>query len=143
MEANMNLLFPDFLSSAEAYAEAQGYWSATLSALVAERGHTLLFPFYTQSLRDGTPLRDGNPIFSGYVPEQHKLLRIIQYVPAPGDEVFSTWQDSWPAADMPPGFRPPSDGGAEGDVPELVVSLALSEETGAAARAAIGDWLDF
>ena len=65
---------------------------------------------------DGTPCRDGNPIFSAYSPSRRRGVRIIQLEPAGDARELTFWVDDFARGDPE-------------QVKELVVSCVLSEET--------------
>jgi hypothetical protein len=132
------VLYPSFMESARVYNLAEGYWQRMARQLAAEAG--LAFQrFYRNRHANGEKIYEGNPIFDAYFPERHKLVRIIQYLPEPGDRPISAWLGSWPAGAAPGGAVSPEKQGAA--IPELVISLALTRETAAIARRLLRQWI--
>jgi hypothetical protein len=125
-----HFLFPDFLNDPQQYQQAEALWLRTWKELVDDVGQTQLWnaPLYTTTFVDGTPCRDGDPIFSAVDPTRRLGVRIIQFEP-PGDVgeiVF--WLDTF----------------AEGEpeeVRELVISCSLTDETLSRARDLIRQWI--
>jgi hypothetical protein len=125
-----HFLFPDFLTDPQQYEQAEGLWLKTWKELADEVGQAQLWqaPFYTTTFVDGTPCRDGDPIFSAVNPTRQLGVRIIQFEP-PGDvEEIVSWLDTF----------------AEGEpeeVRELVISCSLTDSTLLKARDLIRQWL--
>lgn len=137
-----HILFRTFLEDHRTYHLVEGYWKRLFKALFAEKNIPFQ-PFYTKRSRSGRKLYHANPIFDAYFPEQHKLVRIIQYLPEPDDLLLSAYLDHWDIAEMEPDNQPrPADAAkALTPVPELVISLALTRETAAAARNLLRQWI--
>lgn len=143
MATLINPLFPDFLSDLDVYQQAEQYWSGEVTRLLQPYGLTH-HPFYNNQPGNGTPTADGNPIFDAYVPERHKLVRILQYDPATAEgPPIDHYTDTWPTPQMDPDKRPHPTNPALRDapIPELVISLYLTEETAAKACHLIHQWL--
>jgi len=68
-------------------------------------------------------------LLRGCFPKLHKAVRIIQEEPEPGAPDLGAWLDE---IELEEGSTP---------VPELVIALALSRETAAAARELIRKWV--
>jgi hypothetical protein len=123
-------LFPDFLNDPEQYRQAEELWLKTWNALVEEVGQAPLWqsPFLATSFADGTPCRDGNPIFSAVDPARRIGVRIIQFEPTGDEEELVSWLDTF----------------AEGEpeeVRELVISCSLTDSTLLKARDLIRRWI--
>jgi hypothetical protein len=126
------LLYPQFLSDVNQYMQAEAYWRKAWDELVRSSGradewHT---PWLDNCFGNGTPCRDGNPIFSA-VSERRKLgVRIIQHGPSSPEELdFDWWVDS---------FGPDSE---EGAIQELVISCVLSDQTAERLVHLLANWL--
>lgn len=131
MEIPVSIQFPDFLTNPSSYQKVQEFWKETLKQYLP-KGEEAWQPFYNN------PILDGNPIFSAWLPQQQKLVRIIQFLPEPGDLLFSSWIDQWQGdfpkhiTQQPPG-KPP--------IPELVLELALTPETQQLAKTMMHLWI--
>lgn len=126
----------------QTYHLAVAFLQRLLKRLLANT--TLAFhPFYKK--QDGLGQKDysANPIFDAYFPDHHKLIRIIQYLPEPGDLIFSAYIDHWSVAKMEAAQRPkPLDPTRSLDpVPELVIALALTRENADTVRELIRLWI--
>lgn len=130
MEISINIQFPDFLEDVRDYEVVTSFWTQLLEQLpsVGE-----WHPFYQN------PARDGNPVFSAWLPGQRKLLRIVQFLPEFGDSLCSAWLDDWPG-DWPEGLTAPDDL-QDQPVPELVIELAATDTTLQWVRTLIYLWL--
>jgi hypothetical protein len=120
------ILYKNFLSDRAEYQTSVQFWASFFDELLSSYGYTHE-PYLNTTAVDGTPLRDGNPIFHAYIPAIDRAVRIIQEEPEePVD--FAAWAN---ATEWPDG-RP---------LHELVISLVLTAETQALAAQAIRDWL--
>jgi hypothetical protein len=120
-----NILYPRFLEDQQDYETAVNYWTGLFKSLMEEKSYSWQ-PYMKNQFGDGTPIRDGNPIFNAFVPETGRAVRIIQHPPAPKDS-FIHWKNSTEWADGTP-------------FTELVISLILTETTEAKAKAALREW---
>jgi hypothetical protein len=120
-----NILYPDFLKDEQEYAATTEHWTALFSSLMAQQGFNWS-PYIKNQFGDGTPMRDGNPIFNAFVPRTGRAVRIIQHPPSPKDS-FVTWKNETEWADGTP-------------FTELVISLILTEKTEGQAIEAIKAW---
>ncbi|GAB5555114.1 MAG: hypothetical protein Sapg2KO_47050 [Saprospiraceae bacterium] len=132
MEISVNIHYPDFLEQPEIYKAVSSFWEAVLRDQL-ESEQQEWHPFYQN--KD----QDGNPVFSAWLPKQHKLLRIIQFIPEPGDTLFSSWVDQW-QGDWPKGI-PQAKDLTNLPVPELVLDLAMTTETIQLAQTLIHLWI--
>jgi hypothetical protein len=125
-----HFLFPDFLDDPQQYQEAEEFWLRTWKELVreAEQANQWKSPHYTTTLVDGTPCRDGDPIFSAVDPTRRLGVRIIQFEPTGDSGEIVSWQDTF----------------AEGEpeeVRDLVISCSLTDETLSKACDLIRQWI--
>lgn len=122
--------FPDFLSEPEQYQQAQDLWLRAWNELVAEAGQASLWqvPLYATTFVDGTPCRDGDPIFSAADPVRRIGVRVIQFEPTgdAGELVF--WRNTFAK-------------GEPEEIEELVISCSLTDETLAKACDLIRQWI--
>ncbi|MCR9103491.1 MAG: hypothetical protein NXI25_26335 [bacterium] len=99
-------LFPNFLSDHNVCQQAEQYWSEAVTQLLQPHGLSH-HPFYTKHFGNGQPIADGNPIFNGYIPGRHKLVRILQYDPTTFEGAsIGYYTDTWPTPEMAPDKRP-------------------------------------
>jgi hypothetical protein len=125
-----NVFFPDFRNDPEQHREAEELWLKTWTELVREVGQADQWkaPHYTTTFVDGTPCRDGDPIFSAVDPTRRLGVRIIQFEPTGDSGEFASWQDTF----------------AEGEpeeVRDLVISCSLTDETLSKACNLIRQWI--
>lgn len=133
MAYSVNIYHHQFLESQVAYQAAESFWAKILDDLLT--GQALSWqPFYRN------PYRDGNPLFSAWIPERRKLVRIIQFTPEETQEqLCSAWIDAW-AGDWP-AYIEPSPNDTATPVPELVIDLALTDVTRQLAHTYLHLWL--
>lgn len=132
MKISVDIHYPDFLEQPEVYKAVSSFWEAVLRDHL-ESEQQEWHPFYQN--KD----QDGNPVFSAWLPQQHKLIRIIQFIPEPGDTLFSSWIDQW-QGDWPQSIPQPKDLKTS-PVPELVLDLAMTTETIQLAQMMIHLWI--
>src|SRR5438045_3918635 len=79
------------------YAKAESVWRERWDAVLRELGEqgNWQTPWMTTNSNDGTPFRDGNPIFSAVCPERHLGVRVIQLEPADDPNELSFWTDTF------------------------------------------------
>lgn len=129
----INIHHHQFLESSVAYQAAESFWAQALKELLAESDLTWQ-PFYQN------PGQDGNPLFSAWIPDRNKLIRIIQFTPEEDNEqLFSAWIDTW-EGDLPDGLVSQKNAIAN-PIPELVIDLALTDVTRQMALNYIYLWL--
>lgn len=123
-------LFPDFLSDPGQYQQAQDLWRRTWDEIVAETDQAPLWqtPFYATTFADGTPCRDGDPIFSAADPPRRIGVRVIPFEPTGELGELASWRDTFAK-------------GEPEEIEELVISCSLTEETLAKARDLIRRWI--
>jgi hypothetical protein len=85
-------------------------------------------PWLNTTFADGTPCRDGNPIFSAVCPARRLGVRVIQREPAGNPRELNYWIDTF-AQGEPEAIR------------ELVISCVLTEETVVDALDLMNQWI--
>lgn len=121
-------LFVTFMEDKKVFNLAEAYWRRMVSAIAREAGISFR-SYINHHDSKGRKEYDANPIFDAFFPSLCKAIRIIQEKPGAGAPDIATWMDTIELnEDEPP-------------VPELVIALALSRETAAAARQLIRQWV--
>jgi hypothetical protein len=122
-------LFASFLKNARKYEQAELLWQSRWRDLVDALGQQPLWesPWHDTRFADGTPCRDGNPIFSAVNRKRRLGIRVIQFEPGNDPGEISHWTDEF--------------GQGRLAIKELVVSCALSEETLRQAMDLMRQWL--
>lgn len=124
------LLHPKFLSDEEEYARAEALWKQRWQQLMDEtgQGESWQTPWFNTAFLDGTPFRDGNPIFSAVCPSRRLGVQVIQLDPTEHDLEFRARADTF----------------AKGDPEEvryLAIACVLSDETLPRAIDAVRQWI--
>jgi hypothetical protein len=111
-------LFAHFLSDPREYAQAEALWCKHWDDLVHRLGQAWLWktPWFNKAFANGTPCRDGNPIFSAVSPLQRLGVRIIQIEPADNPRELYVWTDTFAK-------------GSPEAIDELVISCVLTHQT--------------
>ena len=117
-------LYADFLENKRTYNLAQGAWKRLFSSLLQEHGYT--YTPYINQTQNGKKEYDGNPIFSAFIPEISRAIRIIQVAPDEDGDDISAWID---------------DIELKGKTKELVLDLKLSKTAKLTAIDVIKAWL--
>ncbi len=114
----MNVPYPNFLTDPQEYQAAQALWQKRWNNLIEHRGEANLWksPWLGTTFADGTPMLDGNPIFSAYSLARRRGIRIIQFELVNDPKEMSVWIDKF-APNEPE------------EVSELVIACVLSDET--------------
>ena len=88
--------FPHFLSDVDEYARAEAYWQDLWRRALekSKKGKGWRSPWLTTRFANGTPCRDGNPIFSAVNETQKLGVRIIQHAPSEAVDLDS-WTDEF------------------------------------------------
>lgn len=123
-------LYANFLDNKRTYNLAQGSWKRLLNSILKQHGYT--FQSYINQKQNGKKEYDGNPIFSAYVPEIKRAIRVIQVSPEEEGDDLSAWIDD---IDL-------SEKLAAGQTKELVLDLKLSKQTKNDARELIQQWVN-
>src|SRR3954468_2614342 len=111
-------LMPDFLKDPQQYEKAEAVWRQAWQDLIRRTGQLDLWktPWLRTTFVDGTPFRDGNPIFSAICPSRRLGVQVIQLEPLQNPREITFWTDTF----------------AEGDpeeVNKLVIACVLSHQT--------------
>jgi hypothetical protein len=127
-------LFADFLESRERYAACEAYWRRLLDEVAIEAGRANDWhPWQTRTYMDGSPEpEDGNPILDARSETLGRAVRVIQHPPQGDGLEIAAWLDD---------FDFSQDGGP-GYTEELVINLALSDESAQEVRALMLQWMD-
>jgi hypothetical protein len=114
----VNYLFAHFLSDPREYKQAETVWRACWDDLVRRVGQQELWksPWANTYSVNGTPIQDGNPIFSAISPRRRLGVRVIQLEPADNPRELYVWTDTF------------AEGSPE-EIKELVVSCVLTNQT--------------
>jgi hypothetical protein len=91
--AMSTVLYSNFLNDPEEYARAESFWKHHWERLLSEVGQkgTWQSPWFNTTFANGTPFRDGNPIFTAVCTSRRLGVQIIQLDPTEDD------------LDLPPG----------------------------------------
>ena len=108
-------LFPDFLSDPQQYQQAEALWRERFGDLIRRIDQEGLWesPWLNTHFANGTPCRDGNPIFSAVSRSRRLGIRVIQLEPSGDREELSAWTDTFAQ-------------GEEGAIKELVLACVLT-----------------
>ncbi len=118
--------YPQFLSDANQYAQAEAFWQQKWEEVVRKAGqtHRWRWPWIRN------PLRDGNPIFSAIDEERKLAVRIIQEEPSAADDVpLDWWVDTFGEDTDPDAIR------------ELVIACILSDQTAVRLNDLLSSWI--
>jgi hypothetical protein len=79
-------LYPGFLRNEQEYTEAERFWQSLWDRVMRLSGKATEWnsPWLQTAFRDGTPFRDGDPIFSAICQSRRLGVRIVQN--EPGEE---------------------------------------------------------
>jgi hypothetical protein len=124
-------LFPHFLHNPGEYAQAEAYWRRLWDELARFLGQQQEWrhPWLQTAYADGTPFRDGDPIFSAWSPSRKLGVRVIQNEPQQQSLELNFWPDIV------------GDEWSGGEVHTLVISCALSRQAADLARDLILSWM--
>ena len=111
-------LFPHYLSDPREYGQAESVWQQRWQELLRRVGQEGQWQtsWLNTNFANGTPCRDGNPIFSAVCPSRRLAVRVIQLEPADDAKEIHVWNDTF------------AEGSSEA-VEELVISCVLTEQT--------------
>ncbi len=121
--------FESFLSDEKEYGRAERYWRNLWDQVLGaeDQADQWRAPWLSTTFADGTPFRDGNPIFSAVSPARKLGVRVIQHEPTEDRGELEYWIDSFE--------------GEKGAIRELVLSCALSDEVVRRAAELIRSWV--
>lgn len=125
----MSTLYANFLNDAEEYARTEDFWKRRWEQLLGELGQRAAWqsPWFNTTFVNGTPVGDGNPIFSAVCPSRRLGLQVIQLDPSDNDLEFRAWADTF---------------GADTDaIRKLVVACTLTERSAEQAIDAMKRWI--
>jgi hypothetical protein len=125
------VLFPNFLSDVSEYEQAERLWHDNWRELVRTAGEERRWrePYISTHFADGTPCRDGNPIFSAFREDAGIGVRVIQFDPAEEPASgMSFWVDT-------------TDSDAQDRIRELVITCVLTTENLPDARDLMYQWI--
>ena len=114
-----------FLTNPQQYRHAEQFWLGLWNEIVQEAGVSNLW----QTPWLGTPLRDGNPIFSAVSPSLRRGVSIIQHASTASEMELAAWLDKF------------GELGVDEVIDELVISCALSEEAAEQAQRLLAEWV--
>ncbi|MEM1214777.1 MAG: hypothetical protein AAGJ82_03785 [Bacteroidota bacterium] len=86
-----NYLYANFLENKKVYNLAKAYWGRLLNSVLEEQGYS--HTPYINQLQGAKKEYDGNPIFSAYIPEASRAIRVIQVDPKEEGDDLSAWID--------------------------------------------------
>ena len=123
-------LLTNFLEDAKQYAKAEKLWLRTWSSLIIQIGQEKHWkvPWFEPKFGNGTPMMEGNPIFTALNRSRRIAVRVIQVPPEPerkGD--FTHWTDKFAKGDPE-------------ELNELVIACVLSDESLAQATDLMTKW---
>lgn len=126
----VDYLYPHFLSDPLEYGQAESLWQQRWQELLRRVGQEgqWQMPWLNTNFDNGTPCRDGNPIFSALSPARRLAVRVIQLEPADDAKEFHVWNDTF------------AEGSPEA-VEELVISCVLTQETLTEAEELMRQWI--
>jgi hypothetical protein len=90
-------LYPNFLEDPRQYEQAEESWRRHWRDLVRRAGEPDLWetPWGNTTFADGTPCRDGNPIFSAVCRSRRLGIQVIQLEPSEHPRELSCWIDTF------------------------------------------------
>ncbi len=124
-------LFPHFLVNSDEYVQAEDFWRHLWDKLARVSGQKQDWqhPWLKTAYVDGTPFRDGDPIFSAWSPSRKLGIRVIQNEPLQEEPELNVWFDMI------------GDEWTHGEVRTLVISCALSDQVANLAEGFILSWM--
>ena len=123
-------LHPNFLRDEAEYHEAERLWNQRWTEIVikANQREQWETPWINTNFADGTPLMDGNPLFSAVCHARRLGIRVIQLEPTGNPRELDVWTDRF------------ATGEAE-EIDELVLSCVLTNETLFACLDMMNQWI--
>lgn len=111
-------LFPNFLTDAQEYEQVETLWRERWEDLINRLGQEWLWesPWLNTAFADGTPCRDGNPIFSAVSHYRRLGVHVNQLKPSDEPMEFYVWTDTFAK-------------GSSEAIKELVISCVLTDQT--------------
>jgi hypothetical protein len=123
------VMYANFLVDPEIYDLLAKRWADRWSKLLKHHGAVEAWKtaWISVSFANGTPMRDGNPIFSAINKNGRIAVRIIQEEPSESEEKITHWINTTENGDQL--------------IKELVISLELTPETERQAWTWISSWV--
>ena len=123
------VLYADFLNDPEEYTRAESFWKQRWEQIMEEvgQGESWRTPWFNTTFVNGTPFRDGNPIFSAVCPTRRLGVQVIQLDPTEDDLEFRAWTDTF--------------GDDEDAIQKLVVVCTLTDRSAEQAMDAVKRWI--
>ena len=121
-------LYTNFLDNKNVYNLAQASWNRLLSSVLKTHGYT--HSPYINQVQNGEKEYDGNPIFSAFIPEIGRAIRIIQVSPLEEGDHISAWIDTINMNEQ------------EQQTEELVLDIKLSRDARIVAKKLIKQWIE-
>ncbi len=122
-------LYADFLNNKRVYNLAQAFWGRLLTGILKQYGYD--YTSYINQFQGGKKEYDGNPIFSAFIPEAKRAIRVIQVSPKEEGDDLSAWIDSIE-----------SNGKSHTEqTKELVLDVKLSRKAKAGAKELMTKWI--
>lgn len=87
----MKHLYKNFLQDQRIYNLTEACWRRFFQRLFGPQ-EVPFRSFYNKHYVNGQKIYEANPVFDAYFPQQHKLVRIIQYLPEPGDLLLTGYR---------------------------------------------------
>lgn len=126
-------LYPDFLTDMDQYNKAVQYWKDLWGNASS---HPPQFqgwrsPWINTIFEDGTPMQDGNPIFSAICQTKQRGLRVIQFEP---DDTTTNFHYSLAVSGSGDITDPEA-------ITELVIACALTDANALLAQLLMNSWI--
>jgi hypothetical protein len=124
-------LFPNFLADPIDYDQAADCWKRVWAQVTARAagGELWSMPWIDNSFANGTPCRDGNPIFSAVCHSRRRAIRVIQLDPSLDQNQFSFWSDTFAK-------------GEPEELEELAIACVLNGRAIQQAARLFGEWVN-
>ena len=127
-------LFRDYLMFEDQYEGARAFWKRLVNDVARQMSQEGEWqPWMPRTYWDGSSLSpDTAPIWDARSEELKRSVRVLQSPPESDDVEISAWLTKFDY----------SESGGPGPTEELVINLALSEESAAIARTLLERWMD-
>jgi hypothetical protein len=125
----MRYLYPNFLRDEQEYAQAELFWRSLWDKVMRLAGQAQEWqvPWLQTTFSDGTPIRDGDPMFSAVCQGRRLAVHAIQNESQDGEEEFDAYVTV---------FDPEAQG-----IRVLVISCVLSEESASRIKDLLSSWV--
>ncbi len=127
-------LFRDYLLFEDQYEGAREFWERLVEDVARQMGQEGEWqPWMPRTFWNGTPISlDTAPIWDARSEKLKRAVRILQSPPESDDIEIAAWLTKLDYTES----------GGPGPTEELVINLALSEESSAIARTLLERWMD-